>query len=255
MMNLSGIKILVTRPVHQSEHLCQLIANEGGKPIRLPVIEVVEIKPNRALLDCRTHLDDLDIAIFISANAVEKTLPILLAPGQLPPQLQLVAVGKHTAETLQTWGLTALCPAPPFNSEAMLEMPLLQSVMVQGKNLVIFRGEGGRELLAETLRKRGATVNYVNVYRRIQPHVPAWVTDVQVDMITITSVEGLHNLLAMLSVQTWIRHTPFIVMSQRIRAEAKKLGVQAPIFVSQMANDEGLLSAIQQAMEQSFLNR
>jgi len=198
MMNLSGIKILVTRPAHQSEHLCQLIANEGGKAIRLPVIEIVEIKPNRALLDCCTHLDDLDIAIFISANAVE------------------------TAETLKALKLTALCPAPPFNSEAMLEMQLLQTVMVQGKNLVIFRGENGRELLAETLRKRGATVNYVNVYRRTQPPVPAWITDVQVDMITITSVEGLHNLLAMLSIQTWVRHTPFIVMSQRIRAEACK---------------------------------
>jgi len=247
-MNLSGIKILVTRPAHQSEHLCQLIANEGGKAIRLPVIEIVEIKPNRALLDCCTHLDDLDIAIFISANAVEKALPTLLASGKLPSKLQLIAVGKRTAETLKALKLTALCPAPPFNSEAMLEMQLLQTVMVQGKNLVIFRGENGRELLAETLRKRGATVNYVNVYRRTQPPVPAWITDVQVDMITITSVEGLHNLLAMLSIQTWVRHTPFIVMSQRIRAEAKKLGVQAPIFVSKMANDEGLLSAIQQAV-------
>jgi uroporphyrinogen-III synthase len=240
-MALSGIKVLVTRPAHQSEPLCKLIAAEGGQPVRLPVIEIVEMDDKKALLDCRELMDDLDIAIFISANAVEKTLPTLLA--HFSSQLQLFAVGKRTAETLKKWGLTVLCPASPFNSEALLEMPQLQSV--QGKNMVIFRGEGGRELLAETLRQRGAIVNYVNVYRRIQPPVPAWIT--QVDIITVTSVEGLRHLLMMLEKQAWVRHTPLVVMSKRIRAEAEKLGIQAPIFVAPTASDEGLLRAIEQA--------
>ncbi|MCK5525399.1 MAG: uroporphyrinogen-III synthase [Thiomargarita sp.] len=239
-MVLSGIKVLVTRPVHQSEPLCQLIAAEGGQAVRLPVIEIVEMDDKKALLDCRELMDDLDIAIFISANAVKKTLPTLLA--HFSSQLQLFAVGKRTAETLKNWGLTVLCPASPFNSEALLEMPQLQSV--QGKNIVIFRGEGGRELLAETLRQRGATVNYVNVYRRIQPPAPAWIT--QVDIITVTSVEGLRHLLMMLEKQAWVRHTPLVVLSKRIRAEAEKLGIQAPIFVAPTASDEGLLRAIQE---------
>jgi uroporphyrinogen-III synthase len=239
-MALSGIKVLVTRPVHQSEPLCKLIAAEGGQAIRLPVIEIVEMDDKKALLDCRELMDDLDIAIFISANAVEKTLPTLLA--HFSSQLQLFAVGKRTTEILKNWGLTVLCPAPPSNSEALLEMPQLQSV--QGKNIVIFRGEGGRELLAETLRQRGALVNYVNVYRRIQPPAPAWIT--QVDIITVTSVEGLRHLLMMLEKQAWVRHTPLVVMSKRIRAEAEKLGIQAPIFVAPTASDEGLLMAIQE---------
>lgn len=246
MQNLNEIKILVTRPAHQSKHLCQLIANEGGQPVRLPVIEIVEIDDKSALLDCREHLDKLYIAIFISANAVEKTLPTLLAQGILPQQLQLIAVGKRTAEKLKAWGLTALCSAPPFNSEAVLEMPQLQATAVAGKQIVIFRGEGGREFLAETLRQRGATVNYVNVYRRVSPPTPAWLANTPIDIITITSVEGLQNLFTMLDV----RHTPLVVMSERIRTEVQKLGVQAPVYIAPTASDEGLLSAVLQATAQ-----
>ncbi|MEN8216185.1 MAG: uroporphyrinogen-III synthase [Pseudomonadota bacterium] len=235
-MNLNRIKVLVTRPAHQSEHLCQLIAEKGGQPVRLPVIEILEIDDKRALLKCREQA--LDIAIFISANAVEKTLPTL--QSHLPPQI--VAVGKRTAKTLKAWGITALCPLPPYNSEALLEMPQMQTVT--GKKIVIFRGEGGRELLAETLRQRGATVNYVHVYRRVQPPAPAWIANTQIDIITVTSQEGLRNLFAMLDGQTWLRHTPLVVMSERIRAEAERLKVQAPIIVASAASDEGLLEAM-----------
>jgi len=237
-MNINGIKVLVTRPAHQSEHLCQLIAEKGGQPVRLPVIEIVEIDDKSALLECRKQ--SLDIAIFISANAVEKTLPTL--QNHLPPQV--IAVGKRTAQTLKAWGLTALCPPPPFNSEALLSMPQMQTVT--GKKIVIFRGEGGRELLAETLRQRGATVNYVQVYRRVQPPTPAWIANTQVDIIIVTSQEGLRNLFAMLDGQSWLRHTPLVVMSTRIRAEAERLGVDAPVFVASVASDEGLLEGVLQ---------
>ena len=244
MSKLNGVKVLVTRPAHQSDHLCQLIEAEGGQPIRLPVIEIVDIDDNSALVECRAHLNELDILIFISANAVAKSLPTLLAQRALPEHLQLIAVGKRTAETIKTWGLTALCPAPPFNSEAVLQMPQMQTDIIQGKHIVIFRGEGGRELLAETLRQRGALVNYINVYRRIQPSVPAWITNTQIDIITITSVEGLKNLFTMLDGQAWLRNTPFVVISERIQKEAQKLGVQAPIFIATSASDEALLNTI-----------
>ncbi len=233
-MNINGIKVLVTRPAHQAEHLCQLIAEKGGQPIRLPVIEIVEIDDKSALLECRNQ-ESLDIAIFISANAVEKTLPTL------QPR-QVIAVGKRTAQTLKAWGITALCPPPPFNSEALLSMPQMQSVT--GKKIVIFRGEGGRELLADTLRERGASVKYVQVYRRVQPPTPAWIANTQIDIIIVTSQEGLRNLFAMLDGQSWLRHTPLVVMSERIRAEAERLGVDAPVVVASEASDEGLLEGV-----------
>jgi uroporphyrinogen-III synthase len=245
MLKLNGIKVLVTRPAHQAEPLCQLISAEGGEPIRLPVIEIIEVDDKSALLECRAHLDELDIAVFISANAVTKSLPTLLAQGPLPSHLQLIAVGKSTAKTLKNWGLTVKSPKPPFNSEAMLEMPEMQQV--EGQKIVIFRGEGGRELLAQTLRKRGATVNYINVYRRVQAPTPAWINELAIDIITVTSVEGLEHLLAMLAQHRCLSHTPFVVMSERIRLSAQQYGIQVPIFVAPTASDQGLLEAIQQS--------
>ncbi len=232
MSNLSGIKVLITRPAHQSEHLCQLIAKEGGVPVRLPVIDIVDIDNKN--MTCRK----VDIAIFISANAVEKTLPTLGLPT-----CQVIAVGKRTAKTLKDWGVIALCSAPPFNSETVLAMPQLQSIA--GKKIVIFRGEGGRELLADSLRQRGAIVNYINVYRRVQSATPKWLAHTKIDIITVTSVEGLKNLLAMLNGH--LKNTPLVVMSTRISVEAEKLGIQAPIFVAPNASDEGLLKAVLKA--------
>jgi len=71
--------------------------------------------------------------------------------------------------------------------------------------------------------------------------VPAWIANTQVEIIIVTSQEGLRNLFAMLDGQSWLRHTPLVVMSERIRAEAERFGVDAPVFVASAASDEGLL--------------
>jgi uroporphyrinogen-III synthase len=237
---LTGVKVLVTRPAHQAEHLCQLIEAEGGEAVRLPAIDIVEIEDKSALLDYCATMDELDILIFISVNAVEKALPTLLKQGELPPHIQIAAVGKRTAESLEKYGIVPICPEPPYNSETLLKMPELEDV--KGKNIVIFRGQGGRELLADSLKERGATVNYVDVYRRTQP-MPLIFKD-KVDIVTVTSEESMRNLFAMLDGQSWIKHTPMIVISKRLSVQARKLGLQAPLFIASTASDEGLLSAI-----------
>ena len=242
-MLLHNLKILVTRPARQAERLCTLLKTYGGEPLHLPTIEIVDVENNHSLHTCR--LTSYDVVIFISSNAVEKAVPTLLAQQSFPPSLLVVAVGQRTFESLKDHGISALCPVPPFNSEQVLMMPQLQEI--QGQHMVIFRGEGGRELLAETLRQRGATVQYINVYRRVQPSLPAWITTEQIDIITVTSGEGLQNLFTMLEQQSWIRHTPLVVMSQRLVEIAHQLGVQAPIFIAPAAGDEGLVHAVLQA--------
>lgn len=244
-MLLQNLKILVTRPAHQAEHLCTLLQRHGGQVIPLPTIEIVDVEDQRPLQACR--LECCDVIIFISTNAVDKALPILLAKQAFPPSLLAIAVGQRTLESLRTWGIPTLCPAPPFNSEQVLAMPQLQEI--KNRQIIIFRGEGGRELLAEALRQRGANVQYINVYRRIQPPPPQRISTEHIDIITVSSGEGLQNLFAMLTNQPWLCHTPFVVMSQRLVEKAHQLGVQAPIFVAPIAKDEGLVSAVLQAAE------
>ncbi|HHB93408.1 MAG TPA: uroporphyrinogen-III synthase [Thioploca sp.] len=234
-MLLNKLKILVTRPVHQAESLCSLIEYQGGEAVKLPVIQIIDCNNNWQ----NYNFNNFDIAIFISSNAVEKTLANIV----LPTKLQLFAVGKSTAATLQKLGLTALCPAPPFNSEALLSMPQLQTII--NKQIVIFRGEGGRELLAKSLRKRSAKVQYISVYKRLKPPTPP--QNIYADITTITSGEGLENLLAMLPNSVWIRQNPMVVISERLAKKARQLGIQAPILVAPNTSNDGLLIAILQA--------
>jgi uroporphyrinogen-III synthase len=158
----------VTRPAAQAEPFCAMLAAAGARVSRFPVIEIQGPNdPGRlgAVLDA---LSDFDIAVFVSANAVQRVLPAALARGAWPAQLRVAAIGARTALELQDHGRAAdIVPGSRFDSEALLQEPALQDLT--GRKVVIFRGDGGREHLAETLQERGAEVTYAEAYRRAIP--------------------------------------------------------------------------------------
>ena len=232
---LIGKTVLVTRPAHQTAQLCTLIEAAGGQVVRFPVIEIIPL--NKLALEA-CHLSQFDSAIFISANAVHHALPTLL--NTLPHNLQVMAVGKQTAKALQAYEINALFPPAPFNSEMLLSMPECQTV--KNKKIIIFRGQRGRELLADTLRQRGATVSYLDVYQRAIP-TSFTVPSTPIDAITITSIESAKNLFHMLTDNSWL-NIPFVVLSQRIADYLPSLGVQSHIAVAPFASDEGLIMAL-----------
>lgn len=246
MNTLNGITVLVTRPAHQADTLSQMIKNAGGQPLLCPVIDIVEIPNNPSLLKAAKELDRFYLAIFISINAVQYAMPTLSRVQKKWPKKPLIAtIGKKTLDYLtEHWQLPVLCGVEPYNSETLLQLPQLQSDSLHKQRIAIFRGEGGREFLAESLRLRGAEVSYINVYRRVQPAPPDWDSQPPPDIAVVTSREGLQNLFAMFAQQPWLRQTPLVVMSERVLAEAQILGVQAPTLVAQAACDEGLFDAI-----------
>lgn len=239
--SLHGIKIAVTRPAQQAGPLCALIEAAGGVAIRYPVLDIEFIAEARHAVPL--PIADYDYAIFISANAV--TGAVRWLPPVLPPNLQLAAVGKRTAEILrQHWPQTILTPTHNYNSEALLELPQLQTVA--GKRIIIFRGEGGRELLAETLQQRGATVEYAEVYRRQQTQGDIQQLQQQApDLIIVTSNEGLQNLHDQTQGQTraWLLQQQLIVISERGAQCAQELGFRHAAIIATRADDQGLLQA------------
>ncbi len=248
---LAGVTVVVTRPAHQAQGLRELIESRGGTVILFPVLDIQDVEdtgPVRALIK---QLDEFDMAIFISANAVHKAMPMLLAHGPSPPRLRLVTVGEGTAKALQKYGRNPdLCPREHSNSEALLALPEMQQVL--GKHIVIFRGEGGRELLGETLRQRGASVAYAEVYRRAKPATnPGDLQDHlrrgKVHIISVTSNAGLVNLveLAGPAVRNSLLATPLVVMSERNIEHARGLGFAGPIARAKQAGDAGLAEAIE----------
>jgi len=249
--DLDGLTIVVTRPVHQAEGFCRLIEAEGAAALRFPVIDIQPPLDTIALAARLQRLDEYQLAIFVSANAVEFAYRALGEGKPLPETLRRAAVGQATAKALAGHAQPAHWIAPaPHNSEALLAMP--EFAAVAGKHIVIFRGVGGREHLAETLEQRGARVDYAECYRREIPHidvaplVSAWQTE-KLHLIVVTSNEALHNLIEMVGTryQEYLLATPLVVISQRTADLARQLGFGAVVTAS-AASDAALLAAIKQ---------
>lgn len=237
MKPLAGVRVLVTRPEAQAAPLCAALEALGAVAVRLPVLQIEAIANNQALQQVAENLAQIQKLIFISTNAVEYALPTLLARNpQALKATPCFTVGKSTAQALQLHNLNVKAAPPPFNSESLLTLPELQ--YLPNERIVIVRGEGGRELLAESLKSRGAQVEYCDIYRRVLPQLEK--IPEKVDIIVITSSDGLKNLAILLGDCAWLRHTPLVLISERIAAP----DWQAPLFAARRASDEGLIQAL-----------
>ena len=239
---------MVTRPAHQAAHLCEMISAAGGIPIALPVLAVDDPQDLEPALAVARRIHEFDIAVFVSANAVEKGMALIHHLGGVPARLQVAAVGQRTAEALlQQCGRLDIQAPPPYNSEALLATATLQAVA--GKRIVIFRGVGGRELLAETLRQRGAHVDYAEVYRRVRPAIrlaDLIPPEANIDLIMITSQDGLQNLVEMATMEQrreWLLNIQLVAISPRVAHLAEKLGFMHPVLTAEQASDEAMVAA------------
>ena len=253
---LGGLGILVTRPADQAGPFCESLAEQGAQVIRFPVLEILAPSDPTGLRAVLDQLDSFDIAVFISPNAVQRVLNIALGDREWPAGTQIAAIGNRTAQELKGFGHPAdIVPPRRFDSEALLEQPGMQEV--SGKRVVIFRGDGGREHLANTLRERGAEVVFAEAYRRGRPEGDTGdlmyaFSRGQIDIITITSGEGLRNLYEMVGKlgRMWLRRTPLVVGSPRIAEIAQELGFKAAVATAEDPTDASMLTAVQQLAAQ-----
>ncbi|MGR6035374.1 MAG: uroporphyrinogen-III synthase [Candidatus Nitrosoglobus sp.] len=247
---LAGRRILVTRPERQAGKLSQLIEIEGGQVLRFPTVEIADPEDPSVAEEVICCLDAFHWAVFVSVNAVERGLQRILSQGDVPTNLKIAVVGRGTAQALAAFGLYPhLCPTSGYDSEALLAMDELQHM--KGKQVVIFRGSGGRELLAETLTRRGAQVKYAEVYRRCLPS-PSAAADLcqtlfnyPVDVVVTTSKVVLENLCYLIGVPLLekLHITPLVVIGTRQAQRAKELGF-TQIWVAREPTDTALVEAM-----------
>lgn len=246
--SLRGHTVLVTRPGHQAEPLCRLIETAGGTARAIPALEIVPRADDGARADLQT-LQNADVAVFVSVNAVEHALA-LLQPGGMPGSPALAAVGRSTAQALQRHGyLDVTVPEERFDSEGLLQTPLFRSV--RGRTVAIVRGEGGREWLADALRRAGARVQLIAVYHRILPQkaIPSLqnaLAERGVSLAVISSNAGLENLLSMAGQdhREALHELPLVVLSERTRDFARRLGFTGGIEVAANAENEKIVAAL-----------
>ena len=244
---LDGCRVLVTRPDGQADELCQAIAEAGGEAIRFPVIRVTA-RDRRLVRQELGALPVPDMAIFISSNAVEYGLDLIDAG-----ETTIVAVGPATAAAIAAHGIDVdVCPGRGFDSEHLLAHAALQDVA--GTSILIVRGETGRPLLGDTLRERGARVDYLAVYCRATNRLPdevvqslaqAW-RDGRVDCVTVMSGETFESLLALLPADCidYLRETPLVAPSDRVLKTARKLVPGIPAILASGPRTGDLLDAL-----------
>jgi uroporphyrinogen-III synthase len=248
---LDGIKVLVTRPEQQAETLCESIQNLGGTAIRFPVMEITQSRDQQAAKTVLDNIPQYDIGIFISRNAVNWTMKLLAEKTSTLDKLTLIAIGTATAKTLEQILSAEVITNSGANSEALLEMEALSEKNIRGKKIIIFRGEGGREHLATTLRKRAATVDYAEVYRRNCPEydrdvvAKLWSSD-SPDVVIVTSNKGLENLFSMLNEEqsNILLGKQLLVMGERMLDFSNEFGFATPPILAEESSDEGILRTI-----------
>jgi len=249
-MSLAGRHVVVTRPQRQGVNLASALIDLGAVPVLFPALEIQNLADSRPIVDAAIHLDTYDLAVFVSPNAIEKALDLILPRRPWPPGLRVATLGKSSERELHQRGITnVLSPALRFDSEALLDLPEL--VAVEGKRVIVFCGEGGRDLLVDTLVARGATVDRVACYRRVRPQteptrlLTLWEAG-QLDAVTLTSSEGLRNFFEMLGRlgQAWLRKTPTFVPHLRIAEQAQAFGLHRVVATD--PGDAGLMNGLVQ---------
>jgi len=242
---LNDAGIVITRPARQAAGLAREIAALGGRPLIFPAIVILPPADASALRAVQSNLARYDIAIFVSANAVEYGVG---DPAAWPARILTLAPGPGTAAALAAVGIAnARIPATTMDSEGVLALP--QLLDVSGKRIVIFRGDGGRELLRTALEARGATVVQVECYRRAKPQggaaglIDAW-REQRVDAVTLTSGEGLDNLWDILGGEgrAHLAATPAFAPHASIAERARGLGLRQVIITPPA--DAGLLASL-----------
>jgi uroporphyrinogen-III synthase len=251
---LDGYTVVVTRPAAQAGHFVALVEATGARCLALPTL-AIEPRPLPAARVCEVLHTAWDWSVYTSTNAVEC---VAAALGRLPPARRTAAVGRATASALVRRGVSVDVRPESANTEGLLAAA--QFVDVQGQRLLLVKGEGGRDLLRETLVARGALVDVLEVYRRVAAHprteevaaLHAALESAPARVITtVTSAEVLAGLLALLPepVAQALRATPLVVPGPRVAAAATSQQWAGPVTQAATAEDAAMLSALRSLVD------
>lgn len=252
---LKGLNIAVTRPVNQAGSICEAIQKHGGKTMLFPLLAIAPLKDYCEFDLTIATLEQVNWAIFISTNAADNALPRILKKfGSVPENLKFAAIGHQTTKELALYGVhNVLTPHTRFDSEALLALAEMHDVA--NKNIIIFRGVGGRDVLAETLKKRGAKVSFAECYRRTNPQTDtqllnsAW-RQGQLDAIIVTSSEAMRNLMDLSKLLTqageseWLQHVTLCVNHARIAELPLQCGLK--VLLTEAPGDDAMIKCLSQ---------
>ena len=249
---MTGWRLLLTRPADDCAALAETLAGQGIFGSCLPLLEIAPLPVSENIRLAMARLPDCSAVIVVSKPAARIALELLDAQGAQSLAMPWFSVGAATAQILQARGLDVYCPADGDDSEALLQLPRLREAVAQpNSQVLILRGEGGRELLAERLRELGASVEYLELYRRELPAyaaqvLPQRIAAERLNGLVVSSGQGFEHLRQMAG-DAWpsIARLPLFVPSPRVAELARAAGAQT-VVDCRGASAAALLTALRE---------
>jgi len=249
--------VIITRPRAQAGALAQQVAALGREAVLLPLLEIYPLPDQSALAAAMASLARYALVAFVSPNAIDAAFAHIPA---WPPGVALAVLGEGSRAALARHGLdgsnaTIISPADPARSDSENLLQTLDLAALARREVLIVRGESGRELMADGLRAAGASVTTVAAYRRSVPELTPALRAQLLALLErdndwiITSSEALRGLLALVGqlgapeAVAKMQQQHVIVPHARIGETATSLGLSRLTLCG--SGDERLLAALQ----------
>lgn len=251
--------VIITRPRAQADGLAQSVRASGRTAEILPLLEIAPVDDPAPLRAALAGLSDYALVVFVSPNAVDAACAHV---ASWPAQVPLAVVGEGSRAALARHGVAAPgytihSPLDPAHSDSEHLLQSLDLAAFSGRRVLIVRGDGGRELLADALRAAGATVEAVAAYRRstpvLTPELAARLRALlaQPNDWIITSSEALRGLAGLVEAlapgsDSWrlrFQQQRLVVPHARIAETAHALGLRHVTLTG--SGDARLLAALQ----------
>lgn len=249
---MTGWRLLLTRPADESAALSSVLAECGIFSSCLPLLEIAPIPASDTMREVIQGLDRYCAVIVVSKPAARIGIDLLSQYGPKPAHLKWFTVGAATAQILEAFGLDVSFPVEGDDSEALLALPVLREAIARpDPRVLILRGEGGRELLAERLRELGASVEYLELYRRGMPDyataaLPDRIEAERLNGLVVSSGQGFEHL-HQLAGDAWpqLAQLPLFVPSPRVAELARAAGART-VVDCRGASATALLTALRE---------
>ncbi|NMX48419.1 uroporphyrinogen-III synthase [Pseudomonas veronii] len=223
-------RVLLTRPAEESALLAASLSDVGIFSSSLPLLEIEALPVTPEQQAVWADLGRYCAVIVVSKPAARLGVQRLERHW---PRLPWFSVGAATAQVLADQGLDVHYPPSGDDSEALLALPALREAIARtDARVLILRGEGGRELLAERLREQGASVDYLELYRRFLPAYDPGVLMQRIRLerlngLVVSSGQGFLHLQA-LAGSDWpqVARLPLFVPSPRVYEMARAAGAE-----------------------------
>lgn len=249
---MTGWRLLLTRPTEESAALAATLADAGCFSSSLPLLEIKPLVLGEAQRATLLQLERYCAVIVVSKPAARLAIELLQQFWPHPPRQRWFSVGAATAQILADHGLDVFYPEQGDDSEALLELPQLREAIARPEpRVLIVRGEGGRELLAERLGNQGASVDYLELYRRCLPayadgSLVRRIRAERLNGLVVSSGQGFTHLHQMAGA-AWdeLAQLPLFVPSPRVAEMARAAGAQT-VVDCRGASAAALLTALRE---------